>query len=128
MSTIAEFTIIGRVGAIKEVGSTLRVSIASSYSRKDDRGEWIEHTRWNEVTIFSEGKQGYVRRNLDAGDLVFTSGTLSQNSWEKNGEKVYGVTLACERIERLCKGPNRQDASEERASGRRQSDDSDVPF
>src|SRR5271168_2016302 len=128
MSTIAEFTIIGRVGAIKEVGSTLRVSIASSYSRKDDRGERIEHTRWNEVTIFSEGKQGYVRRNLDAGDLVFTSGTLSQNSWEKNGEKVYGVTLACERIERLCKGPNRQDASEERASGRRQSDDSDVPF
>lgn len=128
MSTIAEFTIIGRVGTIKEVGSTLRVSIASSTSRKDDRGEWIEHTRWNEVTIFSEGKQGYIRRNLDAGDLVFASGTLGQTSWEKNGEKVYGVTLACERIERLGKGPNRQDASEERGSGHRQSVDSDIPF
>ena len=128
MSTIAEFTIIGRVRAIKEVGSTLRVSIASNYARKDDRGEWIEHTRWNEVSIFSEGKQGYVRRNLDAGDLIFTSGTLGQNSWEKNGEKVYGVTLACERIERLCKGPNRQEAGEERASVRRQSEDSDIPF
>ncbi len=127
MSTIAEFTIIGRVGAIKEVGSTLRVSIASSTSRKDDRGEWIEHTRWNEVTIFSEGKQGRVKRNLDAGDLVFASGTLGQNSWEKNGEKVYGVTLACERIERLSKGPNRPDASEERGSGR-QSEDQDIPF
>jgi hypothetical protein len=56
------------------------------------------------------------------------SGTLSQHSWEKNGEKVYGVTLACERIERLCKAPNRQDASEERASGRRQDEDSDIPF
>ena len=30
MNTIAEFTIIGRVGDIREVGSTLRVNVASS--------------------------------------------------------------------------------------------------
>ncbi len=35
MNTIAEFTIIGRVGEIKQVGSTLRVSLASSFSRRD---------------------------------------------------------------------------------------------
>jgi len=33
MNTIAEFTIIGRVGDIREVGSTLRVNVASSSSR-----------------------------------------------------------------------------------------------
>ena len=33
MNTIAEFTIIGRVGEIRQVGTTLRVNIASSYSR-----------------------------------------------------------------------------------------------
>ena len=54
MNTIAEFTIIGRVGEIKQVGTTLRVSIASSYSRKNNRGEWVERTRWNEVTVFGE--------------------------------------------------------------------------
>ena len=42
MNTIAEFTIIGRVGEIKQVGSTLRVSVASSFSRRDNSGEWIE--------------------------------------------------------------------------------------
>ena len=39
MKTVAELTIVGRVGGIKQVGTTVRVSIASSYSRKDDHGE-----------------------------------------------------------------------------------------
>ena len=109
MNTIAEFTIIGRVGEIRQVGTTLRVNIASSYSRKDNRGEWVERTRWNEVTVFGESTRGYIRRNIVKGDLVFTSGSMGQTKWEKDGETFYGVTLAAERIERLCKGPNHGD-------------------
>ena len=45
MTGIAEFKIIGRVGAIKDVGTTVRVSIASNYSRKDNRGEWVESVK-----------------------------------------------------------------------------------
>ena len=40
MRTFAEFQIMGRVGKIKTVGSTLRVSIAAEYGRKDDRGDF----------------------------------------------------------------------------------------
>src|SRR5277367_2156960 len=130
MNTIAEFTIIGRVGEIKQVGTTVRVSIASSYSRKDNRGEWVERTRWNEVTVFGESTRGYIRRNIVKGDLVFTSGSMGQTKWEKDGETFYGVTLAAERIERLCKGPNhgddKNDEPQERSSG--PTDDSDIPF
>ncbi|HTO78855.1 MAG TPA: single-stranded DNA-binding protein [Methylocystis sp.] len=130
MNTPAEFTIVGRVGEIKQVGTTLRVSIASSYSRKDNRGEWIERTRWNEVTIFSDTTRGYVRRNIGKGDLVFTSGSLGQTQWEKDGETFYGVTLAAERIERLCKGPNhRGDKGDEPQEAQGPAvDDSDIPF
>ena len=121
MNTIAEFTIIGRVGEIKQVGTTVRVSIASSYSRKDNRGEWVERTRWNEVTVFGESTRGYVKRNIVKGDLVFTSGSMGQTKWEKDGETFYGVTLAGERIERLSKGPNhgddKADEPQERRSG-----------
>ena len=121
MNTIAEFTIIGRVGEIKQVGTTMRVSIASSYSRKDNRGEWVERTRWNEVTVFGESTRGYVKRNIVKGDLVFTSGSMGQTKWEKDGETFYGVTLAGERIERLSKGPNhgddKADEPQERRSG-----------
>jgi single-strand DNA-binding protein len=131
MNTIAEFTIIGRVGEIKQVGTTLRVSIASSYSRKDNRGEWVERTRWNEVTVFGESTRGYVKRNIVKGDLVFTSGSMGQTKWEKDGETFYGVTLAGERIERLCKGPNHQDNSPDEPQEKRpaRGDDSDdIPF
>src|SRR5271163_1436524 len=107
MNTIAEFTIIGRVGEIKQVGSTLRVSVASSFSRRDNSGEWVERARWNEVTVFGEGTRGYVKRNIVKGDLIFTSGSMGETKWEKDGETFYGVTLACEQIERLSKGPNR---------------------
>jgi single-strand DNA-binding protein len=131
MNTIAEFTIIGRVGEIRQVGTTLRVNIASSYSRKDNRGEWVERTRWNEVTVFGESTRGYVTRNIVKGDLVFTSGSMSQTKWEKNGETFYGVTLAGERIERLSKGPNHHDNSpdEPQEQLRTPSDDKDeIPF
>jgi single-strand DNA-binding protein len=131
MNTIAEFTIIGRVGEIRQVGTTLRVNIASSYSRKDNRGEWVERTRWNEVTVFGESTRGYVKRNIVKGDLVFTSGSMGQTKWEKDGETLYGVTLAGERIERLSKGPNHHDNSPDEPQEKRpgRGDDSDdIPF
>jgi single-strand DNA-binding protein len=131
MNTIAEFTIIGRVGEIRQVGATLRVNIASSYSRKDNRGEWVERTRWNEVTVFGESTRGYVKRNIVKGDLVFTSGSMGQTKWEKDGETFYGVTLAAERIERLCKGPNHGDDKGDEPQERRQApgdNADDIPF
>jgi single-stranded DNA-binding protein len=128
MNTIAEFTIIGRVGEIKQVGPTLRVSVASSFSRRDNCGEWVERTRWNEVTVFGEATRGYVKRNIVKGDLIFTSGSMGQTKWEKDGETFYGVTLAAERIERLCKGPNHDDNGSERQEDRPRVDHSDIPF
>ena len=83
MNTIAEFTIIGRVGDIREVGSTLRVKVASSHSRRDNHGDWVERTRWNEITVFGDATRGYVNRNIAKGDLIFTSGTMGQTKWEK---------------------------------------------
>jgi single-strand DNA-binding protein len=131
MNTIAEFTIIGRVGEIRQVGTTLRVNIASSYSRKDNRGEWVERTRWNEVTVFGESTRGYVTRNIVKGDLVFTSGSMGQTKWEKDGETFYGVTLAAERLERLCKGPNHGDDKGDEPQERQQApgdNADDIPF
>ena len=111
MSQCAEFQIVGRIGKIKKVGTTLRVTIAASYPYKDDRGEWTEKTRWNEITIFNEARQSYIQRNLKTGDLVRATGVIEQTSWDKNGETQYGVSLACEQIGRLAKGPNHTDGN-----------------
>ena len=74
MSHCAEFQIIGRIGQIKKVGTTLRVTIASGYPYKDDRGDWQERTRWNEITVFNDARQSYVQRNLKPGDLIRATG------------------------------------------------------
>lgn len=40
MRNIAEFTLIGRVGTIKQVGKTVRVTVCANYPFKDKGGEW----------------------------------------------------------------------------------------
>ena len=101
MRNIAEFQIIGRVGKVKEVGSTLRVSICANYPVKDKNGEWQDNPHWNEVVIFQEGAQGYVTKHVNAGDLVFARGRVRQGSYEKEGETRYTVDLVCSDFSRL---------------------------
>src|SRR4051794_16873451 len=76
MKNIAEFTIIGRVGAIKTLGKAVRVTIASNYRLKDERGAWREDTFWNEVTGFSPTTQAYIAEHIAKGDLVHVRGRL----------------------------------------------------
>ena len=103
MRNIAEFQIIGRVGKVKTVGSTTRVSVCANYPVKDKQGEWQDNPHWNEVTIFHDSTQGYVNKHIDKGDLVFARGRIRQNSYDKDGETRYTVDLVCTDISRLAK-------------------------
>ncbi|RLQ84981.1 single-stranded DNA-binding protein [Notoacmeibacter ruber] len=103
MRTFAEFQIIGRVGKIKEVGPTLRVSVAAEYGRKDNNGEFQSNPFWNEVTIFNERAMKWVLDNIGSGDLIHTRGTIRQSDYEKDGQKVYGFTLAANDFDLLHK-------------------------
>ncbi|MCA0941915.1 single-stranded DNA-binding protein [Salipiger pacificus] len=103
MRTFAEFQIIGRVGKIKEVGPTLRVSIAAEYGRKDDRGDLQSRPFWNEVTIFKDSVIGWAKENIAPGDVVHTRGTMRQSEYTKNGQTVYDVTFAANDFDLLRK-------------------------
>src|SRR4051812_6027109 len=112
MKNIAEFTIIGRVGARKTLGKAVRVTIASNYRLKDERGEWREDTYWNEVTVFSPTTQAYIEEHIAKGDLVHVRGRLRQSSYERNGGRVYTVDLVASSFSRLAQGSDRVKASE----------------
>ena len=112
MKNIAEFTIIGRVGALKTLGKAVRVTIASNYRLKDERGEWREDTHWNEVTVFSPTTQAYIAEHIAKGDLVHVRGRLRQSSYERNGSRVYTVDLVASSFSRLAQGSDRVKASE----------------
>jgi single-strand DNA-binding protein len=96
MKTFAEFQILGRIGKIREVGKTTRVSICANYAYKDRNGDTKDRPYWNELTIWSDSARKYVRDYAKAGDLVMARGILKQSSFEKNGETVYTVDLNCD--------------------------------
>ena len=101
MKTHSEFQILGRVGKIKHVGPTLRVTIAADYGKRGEDGTFEAKPFWNEVTIFNDKTAKWVGDNINAGDLVFSRGTIRQTSYESNGSTVYGVTLASDEFSLL---------------------------
>jgi single-stranded DNA-binding protein len=113
MKNIAEFTIIGRVGSTKTLGKAVRVTIASNYRLKDERGAWREDTYWNEGTVFSPTSQAYIAEHITKGDLVHVRGRIRQNSYERNGSRVYTVDLVANSFSRLVQGSDRARTSEQ---------------
>ena len=92
MKNFAEFQILGRVGKIKQFDGKVNVTVCANYPTKKD-SETRENPHWNEVSIFSEAVRDYATKYVKAGDLVLVRGRMKQNSFERNGEKVYTVDL-----------------------------------
>jgi len=112
MKTFAEFRIIGRVGKLKDVGNTLRVSIAAEYGRKDNEGDFQSKPFWNEVTIFNPNVINWVKENTQTGDLVHANGTVRQTSWDNaDGTTGYGVTMAAESFDNMSHEERRRNAN-----------------
>ncbi|QGN00057.1 single-stranded DNA-binding protein (plasmid) [Methylocystis parvus] len=113
MKTFAEFQILGRIGKVREVGQTIRISICANYAFKDHNGETKDRPYWNEITVWSESARKYVRDYAKPGDLVMARGTLKQGSFEKDGAKVYTVDLNCDDFSILASTKTDQSGSNE---------------
>ncbi|MBM3578930.1 MAG: single-stranded DNA-binding protein [Alphaproteobacteria bacterium] len=113
MKTFAEFQILGRIGKVREVGQTTRVSVCANYAFKDRNGETKDRPYWNEVTIWSESARKYIRDYAKPGDLVSARGTLKQGSFDKDGEKVYTVDLNCDDFSILASAKTDQSDTDE---------------
>jgi single-strand DNA-binding protein len=125
MRTFAEFQILGRIGMVREVGQTTRVSICANYAFKDRGGETKDKPHWNEITIWAESTRKYVRDYATSGDLVIARGTVKQSSFEKSGERIYTVDLNCDDFSILASKPEKSEeayeapAPEKKASKRK---------
>jgi single-stranded DNA-binding protein len=90
------------IGKVREVGQNLMISVASDASYKKD-GEWVNRANWIEHTVFGrrDKMKDWALDTLQSGDLVFIRSTPSQTSWEKDGEKQYGYTMAVTELKLL---------------------------
>lgn len=107
---IAEFRIIGRIGAINTIGKVTNVEVAANYNRKVGE-EWRTQTLWNRVSAFSRVAER--AKKAGKGDLVHITGRVHQNSYEKDGEKVYTVELIADSFSVLAAAAEAKDGDGE---------------
>ena len=96
MKNLAEFSILGRVGKIKEFQGKTNLTICANYPYKDKEGAQKENPHWNEVAIFAEATRSYIKKYCNSGDLVMARGRIRQNSFQRDGETVYTVDMNCD--------------------------------
>lgn len=119
--------IIGRVGKDPEMRysqagtAVTNFSVATSKSWKDKQtGQKQERTEWHNITAFNKLAE-ICAQYLKKGSLVFISGELQTDKWEKDGVTRYITKLIANEMKML-------GGKAEEASSQKEDLDDDVPF
>lgn len=97
-------TLIGNLGADPDTKRTqsgldvCRLRIATSERRKDQAGNWVEHTEWHTVTCFGKTAEN-AGKYLSKGRTVYVEGKLRTSSYEKDGEKRYKTEIVADTVQ-----------------------------
>jgi single-strand DNA-binding protein len=117
--------LLGRAGKDPEVrilksGTLVNLSLATSDSYKDNRGEWQERTEWHNLVGYqriAEILRDYVRK----GSRIFVEGELRTRSWEdrESGQRKFRTEVVVYEVSLLSQGPalNGANGPEPYASG-----------
>ncbi len=102
----SDFRIVGLVGKVLDFDNVLKVRIASQYLGKgetDESGKTAPtyKTRWNTVTILNTGTVRWAKKNLDRGDLIDVTGSISESSYGEAKDKSFTVDMVANDVTRL---------------------------
>lgn len=74
------------------------VRLVANSRKKDQNGEWQDdQVLWLDGVIFKQYAENMVE-SISKGDLVFMSGRLQTEQWEKDGEKKSKTTVMIDHI------------------------------
>ena len=137
--------LIGRLGRKPEQrtsqsGTTITTfSIATSERRKDQSGQWNEHTEWHNIVCFGRTAET-AATYLDKGRQVYVEGRIQTRNYEKDGQTHYRTEVVANVLQFLGgrddvgssagSGYNRSSAPKPQPSGGFSDIDSgnDIPF
>ena len=89
----------GRLGADPDMrGSVLKLRMATNERRKDQSGNWSDHTEWHSVVVFGKRAEA-LSRLLSKGSRILVEGKLRTSSWDKDGEKRYRTEVIADDVE-----------------------------
>jgi len=86
--------LIGNLGRDPELSylpsgmAVVRLSLATTESRKKEDGSWEDHTEWHRVVVF--GKSGEsISQKASKGSQIYVEGRIHYDSYERDGVKRY---------------------------------------
>lgn len=89
----------GRLGTDPDMrGSVLKLRLATNERRKDQAGNWSDHTEWHSVVVFGKRAEA-LSRLLSKGSRILVEGKLRTSSWDKDGEKRYRTEVIADDVE-----------------------------
>ena len=107
--------LLGRLGKDPEVRYTAsnvavgNFSVATSEYRKDQSGNWAEHTEWHNIVVFGKTADN-VKKFLKKGSEVFIEGRLQTRKWtDKEGRDRYTTEILGDNV-RFVGGKGRGDS------------------
>ena len=111
-------------------------SLATSESRKDAQGNWLEDTTWHNIKAFGRSAET-ARDQLKKGGKVFVEGKITQESWDdkQTGQKRSKTVVVANYLSVVPTArssspvPNQTPAADrERANQSPEITDDDIPF
>ncbi|MCF7826354.1 MAG: single-stranded DNA-binding protein [Candidatus Marinimicrobia bacterium] len=96
-NSVNKVLLVGRTGSDAEVRYTTKgmaiatISMATTETHKDGKGEFQDNTEWHRVVVFgkiAEFTENYVKK----GALIYVEGRLQTRSWDDKEEKRHYMT------------------------------------
>lgn len=85
----------GRLGAVPEMRElesekkVAKISLATHYSRKNDKGETVEETHWHQLVLWNKHAD-IAEKYLNKGSQIAVEGRLANRFYtDKDGAKHY---------------------------------------
>ena len=111
MRTLNKVFILGYIGQEPKVfGDTCKVSVSTTHVRTGAKGEKKVETEWTPITVLNPRAAKWIVENIRKGDTVHVEARVRQNSYEKNGEKIYAVDVIADAFDLVSRKSDRESA------------------
>lgn len=105
--SVNKVILVGNLGADPESKTTgggmavATIRLATSERRKDDSGQWTDHTEWHRVVSFGKVAEN-VTRYLKKGRQIYVEGKIRTRKWQdKEGQERYTTEILADSVQFL---------------------------
>lgn len=102
---INKVILLGNLGKDPEVRSTsggmsiARFPLATGERKKDQSGQWVDHTEWHNVVTFGRTAEN-CQKFLKKGRQIFVEGRIRTNKWQdKEGKDRYTTEILADNVQ-----------------------------